>query len=287
MTEQIEKFAVGQNVPRTEDPRLLTGRGQYTDDLDMPNAAQAYLLRSPYPHAELKGIDVSAARDAPGVLLILTAADLAAAGFGTLQNKVSFPNRDGSPMAKPPRHCLATDRVRYQGEPIAMVVAETLAQARDAAEMIELDAVPLPAVCYAREAGAEGAPQLHDDVPGNLALEWESGDAQAVQAAFDSAAHVARLALSNNRVVINPLEPRAAVAEYDATDERYTLHVGSQGVFALRNALAADVLKIDRDKLRVRTYDVGRIVWYEIGALSRVRAVAAGREEARAAGSLA
>ncbi len=255
--EATEKYAVGQPVPRTEDPRLLTGGGQFTDDVGAENTAEGHLLRSPFAHAELHDLNLAEASAAPGVLLILTARDLEAAGFGTLQNKIPLEGRDGGPMAKPPRPSLAIDRVRYQGEPIALVVAETLAQARDAAELIELDATPLPAVTDARAAGATEAPRLHDAVPENLCLDWESGDVAAVEAAFARAAHVARLEIENNRIVISPIEPRAALAEYDTDSDRFTLHVGSQGVFGLRNNIAGDILRIDRERLRVRTYDVG------------------------------
>ena len=210
--QAIEKFAIGQPVPRTEDPRLLTGGGRFTDDLAAENVAEGYLLRSPFAHAEIHGLALEAAAGAPGVLLILTATDLEAAGFGTLQNKIPLEGRGGAAMAKPPRHSLATDRVRYQGEPIALVVAETLAQARDAAELIELDATPLAAVTDAQGAGLAEAPLLHDGVPANLCLDWESGDVAAVDAAFARAAHLTRLEIQNNRIVISPLEPRAALA---------------------------------------------------------------------------
>ncbi len=254
---EIEKFAIGQPVARTEDPRLLRGEGRFTDDLEMPGAAQAFVLRSPFAHARIDGLDTTRAVAAPGVLAILTARDLAAAGFGTLKNKIPLQGRDGAPMREPPRPSLATDRVRYQGEPIALVVAETLAQARDAAELIELEATPLAAVTDARAAGRPDAPRLHEDVPGNLCLDWESGDCARVDAAFARAAHVARLEIENNRIIINPLEPRAAVAEYDSTGDRFTLHLGSQGVFGLRNNIAGDILRIEKERLRVRTYDVG------------------------------
>ncbi len=254
---EIEKYAIGQSVARGEDPRLLTGGGRFTDDVIADNAAIGYLLRSPYAHADLRGLDLAAALAAPGVLAILTLSDLEAAGFGTLQNKIPLEGRGGAAMIKPARPSLAADRVRYQGEPIALVVAESLAEARDAAELIELDAEPRAAVTDPRAAGEAAAAQLHDSAPANLCVDWEHGDGDAVDAAFAAAAHISRLEIENNRIVINPMEPRAALAEYDAGEDRFTLHVGSQGVFGLRNSVAGDILNVDREKLRVRTYDVG------------------------------
>jgi carbon-monoxide dehydrogenase large subunit len=193
----------------------------------------------------------------PGVLAVYTGADLEAAGLGSMQAVFEFKNRDGTPMAKPPHPALPTDRVRYVGQPVAFVVAETLPQARDAAEAVALDIEELPAVIDPEEAAAPGAPILHDELPSNVVLDYQFGDAAKVDAAFAAAAHVTRLKLSNNRVVVSPLEPRAAVAEYDPQGERHTIHLGSQGAFGMRGAIASHILGVAKEKVRVLTPNVG------------------------------
>src|SRR5262245_29371937 len=210
------KFGVGQPVPRKEDPTLLRGQGRYTDDINLPGQAWAVMVRSPIAHGTLKGIDATAALAMPGVLAILTHADLAAGGFGPLTCAVNIPQRDGSPMKTPPRPSLATDRVRFVGEAVACVVAETRLQARDAAEAVTLDIDELPAVTRPADAVKEGAPQLHDSVPGNVPLDFHYGDAAAVRKAFAEAAHVTRLEIESNRVVVSAMEPRSAIGSYDA-----------------------------------------------------------------------
>ncbi len=250
------KFGIGQPVPRSEDPKLLRGQGSYTDDVDLPGQVYGFVVRSPVAHGLLRGLDIAEARDLPGVLAIYTAADLAAAGYGGLKCLIPLKNRDGSELRKPLRPALADTRVRYVGDPLALVVAKTAAQAKDAAEAIMPDIDPLPCVTEAAAAVADDAPQLYDEVPGNVALDYHYGDAQAVADAFAAAAHVTRLKLISNRVVVNALEPRAALAAYDAEASHWTLHVGCQGVFPLRNQLA-EVLGIERDKLRVLTGNVG------------------------------
>ncbi|MGI4942074.1 MAG: xanthine dehydrogenase family protein molybdopterin-binding subunit, partial [Janthinobacterium lividum] len=233
-----EKFAIGQPVRRKEDPVLLRGEGRYTDDIALPGHARAVLVRSPYAHGLLRGMDTEAARAMPGVLGIYTAADLAAAGIGAMPFGLTNPkNSDGSDAARPHQSALATDRVRYVGDPIALVVAETLSQARDAAESLMPDIDPLPAVTSAAAAVAPGAPQLYDGVPGNVAFDFHSGDRAAVAAAFAGAAHVTRLELDNSRIVVCPMEPRSATAEFDPAEDRWTLRVGSQGVFGLRGTV--------------------------------------------------
>ncbi len=248
------KFGVGQPVARKEDPALVAGRGRYTDDLDLPGQAFAVVLRSPYAHGILRAIDSAAAGAAPGVLGVYTAAELA--DYGPILCKLPLKNQDGSPLFAPPRPVFATGRVRYVGEPLALVVADTRQAAEDAAELIGLDIEPLPAVADPLAALAADAPRLHDDRP-NLCLDWRFGDAAAAERAFAEAAHVTRLKLVNNRVVVAPMEPRAALADYDAENERFTLHVGCQGVFGLRRALAEDLLKIAPERLRVQTGHVG------------------------------
>ena len=253
----LMKFGVGQPVPRKEDPMLVRGEGRYTDDVSLAGQAYAAFLRSPYAHGRIKGIEAEAARGMPGVLAVYTGADLEAAGLGSMQAVFEFKNRDGTPMAKPPHPALPTDRVRYVGQPVAFVVAETLPQARDAAEAVALDIEELPAVIDPEEAAAPGAPILHDELPSNVVLDYQFGDAAKVDAAFAAAAHVTRLKLSNNRVVVSPLEPRAAVAEYDPQGERHTIHLGSQGAFGMRGAIASHILGVAKEKVRVLTPNVG------------------------------
>lgn len=253
----FEKFAVGQPVSRLEDPMLLTGAGVYTDDIGLEDQAYAYVLRSPYAHGNIRRLDVAAAKAAPGVLAVLTAEDLEAAGVQPLFCRLALENRDGSPMSKPERPSLAKGKVRHQGEAIAMVVAETLAQAKDGAELIDLVIEPLPAVTDSRAARAPDAPQLHEAAANNTGLDWEYGDGDAVDAAFAAAHHIARLTIKNNRVVIAPLEPRAAVGAYDAETGRYTLHAPSQGVFGLTTELSERVLGVPREDVRIQTGRVG------------------------------
>src|SRR4051794_29190256 len=173
---------IGDSVPRTEDPALLSGKGRYTDDVNEPGQAYAYIVRSQHGHGVLKGIDAEAARAMPGVLAIYTAADLAA--YGPHKCALDFKMRDGTPMKRPVRKSLAADKVRFVGDPVACVVAGTALQAKDAAEAVELDIEPLPAVSTASAAAAPGAPQLYDDVPGNVQLDFLFGDPEKVKDAF-------------------------------------------------------------------------------------------------------
>ena len=249
-------FAIGTSPRRPEDGRLVRGKGRYTDDIALPGQAYGVAVRSPFAHGEIRGIDLSAAQSLPGVVAIYTAADLDAAGYKPLPMLIDIKSRDGTPMRKPARPALAREAVRFVGDPVAFVVAETAAQARDAAEAVELDIAPLPAVTSAREALQGGAPQLYEDVPGNLGLDYHFGNTEAVDGAIASAAHVTVLDLTSNRLVVNPLEPRAAVAEYDPEQAHFTFHAGSQGVFGTRNMLAA-VLGVDTSKVRVLTGNVG------------------------------
>src|SRR4029077_15659909 len=198
----------------------------------------------------------AAARGMPGVLGVYTAADLEAAGVGALPPRQVMNNRGGAPMLSPVRHALATDKVRHVGEAVAAVVAATLAEAKDAAEAVEAEIEPLTPVTTPSAAAAPGAPQLYDDVSSNVGLDFHFGDSEKVAAAFAGAAHVTRLELRNNRIVVNALEPRSAVAEYDAGRRHWTLHVVCQGVFGFRNYIAG-VLGIGRDQLRVLTDRVG------------------------------
>jgi carbon-monoxide dehydrogenase large subunit len=250
------KFGIGQPVARKQDPRLVAGKGRYADDVDLPGQAFMVVLRSPQAHGMLQRIDSSAALAAPGVFAVYTAEDMAGAGYGQLQCKLPLQNHDGSALFAPPRPLLASGRVRYVGEPVAMVVATSAAAARDAAERIDLAIEPLPAVADVEEALADDAPRLFDE-HANLCLDWRFGDVAAAERAFAEAAHVTRLRLVNNRVVVAALEPRAALAAYDAASGRFELHCGCQGVFGLRRALAEDLLKIEPRQLRVLSHDIG------------------------------
>jgi carbon-monoxide dehydrogenase large subunit len=248
----IEKFAVGQSAPRREDPMLLRGLGRYTDDVSLPGQAYAVMVRSRNAHGIIRGIDAKAALQMPGVLAVYTAADLKE--YGPLKCIVALNNRDGSPLKKPRRDALATERVRYVGDPVACVIAGTLAQAKDAAEAVTVDIEPLPAVVSAEQAARAGAPQLYDDVPGNVALDYQYGDPEAVKAAFARAAHVTRLSLLNSRMVVNCIEPRAGLASHDGG--RFTLYVPSQGVFGMRAHLA-EALGVEAKNVHVLTGQVG------------------------------
>jgi aerobic carbon-monoxide dehydrogenase large subunit len=243
---------IGDSVQRTEDPALLSGKGRYTDDVNEPGQAYAYIVRSQHAHGVLKGIDAQAAKAMPGVLAVYTAADLAA--YGPHKCALDFKMRDGSPMKRPLRKSLASGKVRHVGDPVACVIAETAVQAKDAAEAVELDIDPLPAVTLASEAAKPGAPQLYDDVPGNVQLDFLWGEPDKVAQAFSKAAHVTRLKLRNTRVVVAAMEPRSAVCKYEG--DRFTLTCQSQGVFALRNQLA-DILGVPQEKVKLVTPNVG------------------------------
>jgi len=248
----VEKFAIGQSLPRSEDPMLLRGEGRFTDDVSVAGQAYAVMVRSRNAHGNIRSLDTEAARKMPGVLAIYTAADLQA--YGPLKCIIPFKNRDGSPMKKPWRGALAKDKVRYVGDPVAVVVAETVLAAKDAAEAVAIDVEPLPAVITVEHAVHEGAPLVYDDVPGNVCLDYHFGDSDAVNAAFAKADHVTRLNLLNSRVVVNAMEPRAALASFEGG--RFTLRVASQGVNGMR-ANVAEALGVTPKDVRILTGQVG------------------------------
>jgi len=250
-----EKFAVGQPVSRKEDPVLLRGEGRYSDDLNRDGQLYGVMVRSRTAHGILRSIDTEAAREMPGVRAVITAADLDAAGIKNMP-AAAGKHRDGSPTPRPPQRPLATGRVRYVGEPIVMVVAETSKEAKDAAEAIFADIDQMPAVTTASAAAAVGAPLVHDEAPGNVCMDFHYGDAEKVAAAFAQAAHVTRLSIRNNRIVVCPMEPRSAIGEYDVEADRFILRLGCQGVFGQRN-LVSGILGIPVEKLRVLTGNVG------------------------------
>jgi carbon-monoxide dehydrogenase large subunit len=252
----LQKYGVGQPVRRKEDDTLVRGKGKYTDDFDLPGQSYAWIVRSSHAHGVIRGIDTSAAKAMPGVLGIWTGTDLASAGYGPFTCGLPLKSRDGSPLLQTNRMPLVTDKVRYVGDAVAFVVAETLAQARDAAEAVVLDIDPLPAVTSPAEAVKPGAPQLYDHIPNNVALDYHFGDAAKIDAAFASAAHVTKVDIVNTRVAVVAMEPRAALASYDKASERFTIQVPTQGVSGNRANLAKN-MNLPNDKVRVLTANVG------------------------------
>jgi carbon-monoxide dehydrogenase large subunit len=252
----LQKYGVGQPVRRKEDDTLVRGKGKYTDDFNLPGQAYCWMVRSSHAHGIIKAIDTTAARAMPGVLGVYTGQDLAAANYNPFTCGLPLKSRDGSPLLQTNRFALPTDRVRFVGDPVAFVVAETLAQARDAAEAVELDIEPLPAVTDAREATKPGAPLLYDHIPGNVALDFHFGDTAKIDAAFAGAAHVTKLDIVNTRVAVVSMEPRVALAAYDKASERYTLQVPTQGVSGNKVTLAK-ILNVPNDKVRILTANVG------------------------------
>jgi aerobic carbon-monoxide dehydrogenase large subunit len=253
----LQKFGVGQPVRRKEDDTLVRGKGKYTDDFQLPRQVYAWIVRSSHAHGTIRGIDTSAAKTMPGVLGVWTGADLVAAGYGPFTCALPLKSRDGTPLHQTNRTALMTDKVRYVGDAIAFVVAETLVQARDAAEAVEVDIDPLPSVTDPEEAAQPGAPQLYDHIPNNVALDYHFGDAEKVEEAFKRAAHITKLDILNNRVAVVAMEPRAALASYDKATERFTIQVPTQGVAANRVNLAKNVLKVPNDKVHLLTANVG------------------------------
>ena len=253
----MTQFGIGQPVRRVEDRRFLTGRGRYLDDIERPRQAYLFVLRSPHAHAGLRRIDTAAALAAPGVLAVLTGDDLAADRIGTIPCLSGLQNRDGSAMPMPPYPALAQSRVRHVGNPVAAIVAETAAMARDASELVAVDYEPLPAAADTVAALAPGAPAGWDEAPGNLAFDWELGDRETVERTLIAARHKVSLDLVNNRVVVNSMEPRGAIGEYDAGEDAFTLWSSTQGSHFLRNLLAEHVFKIPENRVRVVTPDVG------------------------------
>ncbi|HEX5796483.1 MAG TPA: xanthine dehydrogenase family protein molybdopterin-binding subunit [Geminicoccaceae bacterium] len=252
----MAKFGVGQPVRRVEDQRFVTGAGRYADDINVAGQVYGYVLRSPEAHARIRSIDAEAAKAAPGVLAVITGADLVAAGAGNgLPCMIPMENRDGSQGVHKERPILCTEEVRHVGDPVAFVVAETLAEARDASEQIMVDYQSLPAVTETATAAASGQPLAHHDVPSNLAFDWEYGDRAAVEDALAKAARVVELRIVNNRLISNPIEPRAGLAEF--ADGKFTLQTCSQGVWLLRDPIAGAILKTEPQNLRVLTPDVG------------------------------
>ncbi len=247
---------IGAAVKRKEDKRFLTGQGTYTDDIARPGQVYAYILRSPHAHARITRIDTADAAAAPGVVAVFTGADMAKDAVGSIPCGWLVHSKDGSPMKEPPHPPLVVDRVRHVGDQVAVVMAETYAEAKDAAELIEVEYEELPAVVSAVDA-LNGGPAVHDDVADNLCFDWEIGDAAATEAAFANAHHVTTLDLTNNRLIPNAMEPRAAIGEYDRATGEYTLYTTSQNPHVIRLLMGAFVLNLPEHKLRVVAPDVG------------------------------
>ena len=250
----LNKLGVGQPVPRSEDSTLVRGAGYYADDVSRPGQVYAVIVRSVVAHGNIRGIDTAAAKAMPGVIAVYTAADLT--DYGPLKSTLPLKNRDGSPIRYTPRPALSGDKVRYVGDAVACVIAETVAQAKDAAEAVVLDLEPLPPVLTPADAVKHGAPLLFDAVPNNIALDYHYGDTAKVAEAFAKAKHVTRLTTSNQRMVVNAMEPRAAIGEYDTASGKWTLYSTSQGVFGMKTSLM-DILGAPADKVRVITGQVG------------------------------
>ena len=256
------EFAFGQPVRRKEDPRLLSGRGTFIEDRRLPGEAVAYVLRSPHAHARLVGIDAAATAAMPGVLAVLTGKDLAADGIGGIPCEFTPPKfgvtgMENCPVVRPHFPAIAADRVRYVGEAVALVVAETAAEARDAAEQILVDYETLPAAIGTAEAAKPGAPQIHDEAPSNVSFRWHAGDQPGVEAGFARAHRVAAIEVVNNRVAIAAMETRGALGVHDAATGRLTLYTGTQMPHGLKHDLAKDVFRVPEQQVRVVVGDVG------------------------------
>ena len=250
----LTKFGIGQPVRRSEDPKLVRGEGCYADDFNRPRQAYAVIVRSREAHGVIRAISTDAAKTMPGVLGVYAAADLSA--YGPLKCNMPLKSRDGSPIRYTPRPALAGDKVRFVGDPVVCVVAETVPQAKDAAEAVAIDIEPLPVVLTPADAVKPGAPLVFDAVPNNIALDYHYGDAAKVADAFAKAKHVTRLETSNQRMVVNAMEPRAAIGEFDSANGKWTLHSTSQGVHGMKTSLM-DILSAPADKVRVVTGQVG------------------------------
>ena len=248
---------IGAAVRRKEDQRFITGKGQYTDDINRPHQLHAHIIRSSLPHARIKSIDAGAALAMPGVVAVFTGKDMADDGVGSLPCGWGINNKDGSPMVEPPHLPLAPDTVRYVGDQVAVVLAEKRSIARDAAEQVDVDYDELPAAASLSAASADGAPLVWEDAPGNVCFDWEIGDAAATDAAFANAAHVSSIDIVNSRLIPNAMEPRAGIGDYDSGKDEYTLYTTSQNPHVIRLLMGAYVLGIPEHKLRVIAPDVG------------------------------
>ena len=252
----VDEFGISQPVLRREDRRFITGAGRYTNDIDLPGQLHAAFARSNYAHGVLRAVHTAEAAAMPGVIAIFTGEDLLRGGVGFI-HRLPLKGFEVGKTLDTPRPGLAQGRVRYVGEPVALVVAETANQAADAAAHLQIDVDPLPCVTDLEEALATSAPQIWADAPGNVGIQWENRDAAEVDSIFAEAAHVTRLKLKNTRVFANAIEPRASIADYDAEADRYLWITPSQGVRYMLRVLCDHVFKVPDEKIHIRTYDVG------------------------------
>jgi carbon-monoxide dehydrogenase large subunit len=253
----MTKFGIGQAITRREDQRLLTGTGQYVDDTSVPGETHLVLVRSPHAHARIVSIDTQAAKAMPGVVAVFTGAELKADGIGFFPIGPGLVNAAGKPMTAPPYYPLALDEVRFVGEAVAAVVAQTRMQAQDAAEQVMVEYAELPALVTIEAATAKNAPQIWPEAPGNIAAQTEFGDKKATDAAFAKAKHVTKISFYNQRLVPVSMEPRGSAAEFDKASGRVTLFTSCQNPAGLQKTLAEEILKVPMDKVRVRVGDVG------------------------------
>ncbi len=251
------KFGVNQSVNRVEDQRLITGSGEYTDDINLPGQLYGYMLRSPVAHGKILSIDLDDAKSAPGVVDIITGAELEADEANIRPCMIPLKNKDGSNRADPGHPVLTTDKVRYVGDNIAFVIADSLNAAKDAAELIYVDIDEEDAVTSTSGANAEGQPQLHEGANNNTAFNWEHCSDDNIDDVFANAAHVTSLDIVNNRIIVNSMEPRGLIADWNADDEKMVIRMGTQGGWVLRSLLAAHILHIPEEKVQVITPDVG------------------------------
>ena len=251
------QFGIGQAVQREEDPRLLRGHGEFVADVSRPRMAYGYVLRSPHAHAKIRGIDTRAAQQMPGVLAVYTSADLKADGIGTLKVRMPRKRPDGAPIFTSPHPGLAREETHFAGDQVAYVVAESLAEAKDAAERVEVDYEPLPSVVLTGDAVKPGAPAVWANCPDNISNLFEVGDRAAVEAAFAKAHHVTRQHFVISRIMHNAIEPRGIVAEYDQRFGRFTLNGCIGSIHGARRAFAEDIFKIPENRFRVVSGDIG------------------------------
>jgi len=248
---------IGQSIKRVEDKRFITGKGKYTDDIVLPQMTHACIVRSHYAHAKVNGVDTTAAAAAPGVVAVFTGKDIADSGVGGVPCGWQVDFKNGDTMKEPPHPLLVADKVRYVGDAVAVVIAETKAQAKDAAELVIVDYEELPSVIDASEGVKDGAPLVHEEAPNNMCFDWELGDEAAANAAVDQADHVTKLEFVNQRLIPNAIEPRSAIGSFDEANDRYTLYTSTQNPHVIRMLMCAFVLGIPEHKVRVVSPDVG------------------------------
>ena len=252
---------IGKPVKRVEDRRFTTGKGRYTDDIILPQMTYAHFVRSPHAHARIKSVDISAAQKADGVVAVYTGADIKESGVGGVPCGWQVDFKNGDTMKEPPHPLLCHDKVLHVGDGVAVVIAESAAQARDASELVEVNYDVLPAVASIEAALKPGAPLVHEEAPGNVVFDWQLGDKEATDAAFNEAEHVTSLTFPNNRLVPNAIEPRSAIGDYDVSSGKYTLYTTSQNPHLTKLLLSAFVLGLPEHKVHVISPDVGGGFW--------------------------